>query len=387
MRGNASALFRASFGVAPRAAASAPGRVNLIGEHTDYNGGPVLPVACAARTCVAVGPAEAGVLEMVSTHDGHVALTDYREGRPVGWGAYLAGVMHELVALGAAPLEGGARIAVTSNVPVAAGLASSAALTVAAAQALSLLGGTRLHARQLAGVAFRAEHDHVGVRCGIMDQMSAALARPGRALLLECASLAARHIPIRGRLLLVDSGLRRELAAGALNERRAECEAAVARLTFELPELRWLASWPAAWLPRLKRALPEPLRSRALHVIGETARARFGAQLLARGHLKRFGELLYESHESCRRLYACSTPELDTIVAAARRAGALGARLTGAGWGGAVLVLLGKGRGRSGKNEAKVTREIRRAFRAVYGREPAIDVVHPSGGVRRERVF
>src|SRR5881409_3659351 len=103
---NASALFRATFGVAPRAAASAPGRVNLIGEHTDYNGGPVLPVACAARTFVAVGPAEAGVLEMVSTHDGHVALTDYREGRPAGWGAYLAGVMHELVALGAAPLEG-----------------------------------------------------------------------------------------------------------------------------------------------------------------------------------------------------------------------------------------------------------------------------------------
>src|SRR5437879_6326394 len=256
MRGNASALFRTTFGEAPHAAASAPGRVNLIGEHTDYNGGPVLPVACAARTFVAVGPAEAGVLEMVSTHDGHVALTDYREGRPAGWGAYLAGVMHELVALGAAPLEGGARIAVTSNVPVAAGLASSAALTVAAAQALSLLGGTRLQARQLAGVAFRAEHDHVGVRCG--------------------------------------------------------------------------------------------------------------AQLLAHGHVKRFGELLYESHEPCRRLYARSTPELDTVVAAARRAGALGARLTGAGWGGAVLVLLGKGRGRSGKNEAKVTRERRRAFRAVY---------------------
>src|SRR5437762_2736631 len=131
-----------------------------------------------------------------------------------------------------------------------------------------------------------------GGRGGILAQLSPALARPGRALLLECASLAARHIPIRGRLLLVDSGLRRELAAGALNERRAECEAAVARLTLELPELRWLASWPAAWLPRLKRALPEPLRSRALHVIGETARARFGAQLLARGPLKRFGGLL-----------------------------------------------------------------------------------------------
>ena len=386
MRANASALFRATFGVAPRAAASAPGRVNLIGEHTDYNGGPVLPVACAARTFVAVGPAEPGVLEMISTRDGRVVRTDYREGQPAGWGAYVAGVMRELVALGAAPADGGARLAVASDVPVAAGLASSAALTVATAKALSLLAGVGLRPRQLAGVAFRAEHDHVGVRCGIMDQMSAALARPGRALLLECASLAARHIPVGGRLLLVDSGLRRELAAGSLNERRAECEAAVARLKLELPELRWLASWPAAWLPRLKRALPEPLRSRALHVVGETARARFGAQLLGRGHLKRFGELLYESHESCRRLYECSSPELDTIVAAARRAGALGARLTGAGWGGAVLVLLGTVEASSGKRATKVVAEIQRAFHSGYRREPPITVVRPSGGVRRERV-
>ncbi len=386
MRVNASALYRATFGVAPRAAASAPGRVNLIGEHTDYNGGPVLPVACAVRTVVAVGPADLGVLEMVSTRDGQVTRIDYRAERPAGWGAYVAGVMHELVALGAAPLEGGARIAVTSDVPIAAGLASSAALTVATAKALSLLAGARLRPRQLAGVAFRAEHDYVGVRCGMMDQMIAAVARPGQALLLECASLAARHIPIGGRLLLVDSGVRRELAAGALNERRAECEAAVARLKNELPELRWLASWPAAWLPRLKRALPEPLRSRALHVVGETARARFGAQLLARGHLKRFGELLYESHESCRRLYHCSTPELDTIVAAARRAGALGARLTGAGWGGAVLVLLGKGEAGRGKREAQVVREIQQTFAAAYGREPGVSMVHPSGGVRREAV-
>src|SRR5207244_10021568 len=139
-------------------------------------------------------------------------------------------------------------------------LASSAALTVAAAQAPSLLGGTRLQARQLAGVAFRAEHDYVGVRCGIMDQMSAALARPGRALLLECASLGARHIPIRGRLLLVDSGLRREVAAGAPNERPAACEAAVARRLFQLPGRRWLGSWPAGWLRRPQWALPEPLR-------------------------------------------------------------------------------------------------------------------------------
>lgn len=379
---NASTLFRAAFGIAPLVAASAPGRVNLMGEHTDYNGGPVLPIAIAARTVVATGPADEGVLELISTRDGQMQRIDYRSARVTGSGAYVTGVMRELAAAGAGPAGGGARVAVLSDVPVGAGLASSAALTVAAARALDLLGGGRLTARQLAGVAFRAEHDHVGVRCGIMDQMNAALARPGQALFLECASLASRHVPARGRLLLVDTGVRHELAAGALNQRRAECEAAVARLRLELPELRWLASWPAGWLPRLKRALAEPLRSRALHVVGETARTRFGAQLLARGYVKRFGVLLFESHESCRRLYDCSAPELDLVVATARRAGALGARLTGAGWGGTVLVLLPRGKA----VETKVVRQIRRAFKVAFAREPAISSVHASGGLRREPV-
>ena len=379
---NASTLFRATFGVAPLAAASAPGRVNLMGEHTDYNGGPVLPIAIAVRTVVATGPAEDGVLELISTRDGQMQRIDYRSGRVTGPAAYVTGVMRELAAAGAGPPAGGARVAVASDVPVGAGLASSAALTVAAARALDLLGGGRLTARQLAGVAFRAEHDHVGVRCGIMDQMNAALARPGQALFLECASLASHHVPARGRLLLVDTGVRHELAAGALNERRAECEAAVARLRLELPELRWLASWPAGWLPRLKRALAEPLRSRALHVVGETARTRFGAQLLSRGYVKRFGVLLFESHDSCRRLYDCSAPELDLVVGTARRAGALGARLTGAGWGGTVLVLLPRGKA----VETKVVRRIRRAFKLAFAREPVISSVRASGGLRREPV-
>src|SRR5207245_809712 len=225
MRLKASALFRATFGVRPSSGASAPGRVNLIGEHTDYNGGPVLPFALRVRTTVVAG-------------------------------------------------------------------------LVAAANAPTALAGASLTPRQIAGVAFRAEHDHVGVQSGIMDQTIAALARPHHALLIECASAETHHIPFRGRLLLVDTVVRRELAAGAFNQRRAECEAAVARLRIELPELVWLASWPVAWLARLKRALPEPLRSRALHGVGETARTRFGAQLLGRGRLKQFGQLLYEAHES-----------------------------------------------------------------------------------------
>src|SRR5947208_1016743 len=167
----------------------------------------------------------------------------------------------ETRALGAAPAGGGARVAVAGDVPVGAGLASSAALTVAGAKALAALAGARLVPRQFAGVAFRAEHDHVGVHCGVMDQTVAALAKPSHALLIECASGEARHIPFLGRLLLVDTGVRHALVAGGLNERGAECEAAVTQLRLELPELDWLAAWPAARVARLRRALSGPLRA------------------------------------------------------------------------------------------------------------------------------
>lgn len=349
----------------------------MIGEHSDYNGGPVLPMAIAPRATVAVGPGEPGVLEAVSTRYGKVVRVRWQEELPKGWAAYVAGVMRELWALEAAPPGGGVRVAVASEVPVGAGLASSAALAVAAAKALGVLAGAKLTGRQLAGVAFRAEHDHVGVPCGVMDQTIAALAKKDHALLLECASLETRQIPFDARLLLVDTGTRHTLLGSALNERRAECEAAVKRLKVELPEIVWLASWPAEWLPRLKRALREPVRSRAVHVVSETARARFGAQLLERRRLKQFGRLLYESHESCRRLYACSSPELDTIVAAAKRAGALGARLTGVGWGGSAIVL-------PGRNEKKVVAAIERAFANAYGRTPPITPIQAGAGARLE---
>ncbi|MEX2155735.1 MAG: galactokinase [Gemmatimonadales bacterium] len=371
------ALFHAAFGTAPRAAASAPGRVNLIGDHSDYNGGPVLPIAIAPRATVAVGPGEPGVLEAVSTRYGKIVRIRWQEELPKGWAAYVAGVMRELWALESAPPGGGVRVAVASEVPVGAGLASSAALAVAAAKALGALAGAKLTGRQLAGVAFRAEHDHVGVPCGVMDQTIAALAKKDHALLLECASLETRQIPFDARLLLVDTGTRHPLLGSALNERRAECEAAVKRLKVELPEIVWLASWPAEWLPRLKRALREPVRSRAVHVVSETARARFGAQLLERGRLKQFGRLLYESHESCRRLYACSSPELDTIVAAAQRAGAMGARLTGAGWGGSAIVLLKK-------RDTHTVTAIQRAYENAHGKQPTITEAHASAGVKLE---
>jgi len=375
-------LFQKTFGTTPRSAASAPGRVNLIGEHTDYNGGPVLPIAIAQRTSAAVGPAasdDPGVLQAISTRDHAVVKLKWQEELPKSWAAYIAGVLRELWALDAISPDTSARVAVASDVPIGAGLSSSAALCVAVAKAFA----PALTPRQIAGVAYRAEHDQVGVPCGMMDQTISALGKKNHALLLECASLEVEQIPFRARLLLVDTGKRHDLATSSLKERRAECDEAVKRLKIELPELAWLASWPAEWLPRLKRALPEPLRSRAVHVVSETARTRYAAELLQQKKLKQFGKLLYESHESCRRLYECSSPELDTVVGAAKRAGAWGARLTGAGWGGAAIVLV-KERG-AGSGEP-VARAIATAFRRAYGRDPEISTVAASTGARIERV-
>jgi galactokinase len=382
MRAQAIASFGATFGIPPRVAASAPGRVNLIGEHTDYNGGPVLPIAIAMRTIVAAGPAPDGLLEYVSTGDGSVGRVAWREQIPRGSGGYLVGVMRELHAAGV-PIAG-ARLAIAGDIPIGAGLASSGALTVATALALARLGNSRLSRLAVASVAFRAEHDHVGVRCGMMDQMIAAFGRARQALWLECATLAAHQVPFQAPLLLVDTGVRHALAASAFNQRRAECDAALARLRRAQPDLPALAAWPERRQHEL-RDLPDPLRQRVQHVVGETTRTRAAARALSRGRLREVGRLLYASHESCRRLYDCSAPELDLIVRAARRAGALGARLTGAGWGGSVIALLGKrdgGRGTGGS----VAAAIARAFLRRFGHEPDMRMVSASPGARPERV-
>ncbi|HKC47359.1 MAG TPA: galactokinase [Gemmatimonadales bacterium] len=383
MRTQAIELFRATFGSAPTHAASAPGRVNLIGEHTDYNGGPVMPFAIAARTTAAVATGEAGCLTLVSARDGVVERVRWDASVPPGWAGYAVGVMRELIRVGAAPA--GARLALASDVPVGAGLSSSAALSVAVTRALSLLAGARLAPEDLVGVAHRAEVEHVGVRCGIMDQSIAVRARAGHAMLLECATGAVRFVPLRARLLLVDTGARHELASSAYNARRAECDAALILLRETRREIGALAEWPVESLRTITRLLPQPLRARAKHVVMETARARQGADLLSKGRLRELGRLLFASHESCRRDYACSAPELDLVVRAAQRAGAWGARMTGAGWGGNVLVLVGPPTGMA-RRESVVRRRIATAFGRRYGREPAITLVAAGGGARPERV-
>jgi galactokinase len=384
MRTQAIALFHRAFGGAPGNVASAPGRVNLLGEHTDYNGGPVLPMAISARTTAAAGPGEPGWLELVSERDGVVARVRWDGVMPDSWTRYIVGVQRELAARGSAPR--GARLAVASDVPVGGGLSSSAALTVSTARALADLAGADLSSADLIGVAHRAEANQVGVRCGIMDQTIAVRGRAGHALLIECATGRTRAIPVRARLLLFDTGVRHQLGDGAYNTRRAECEAALDVLRLTEPGLEHLAEWPARRVKALRRLLREPLRRRAIHVVTETARTRAGAALLSRGRVRAFGKLLDASHESCRRQYECSAPELDLVVGAARRAGAWGARLTGAGWGGCVLVLVGASAATPGTREEAIRAAVTRSFVRAYGREPSVTVLRTGAGARRDRV-
>jgi galactokinase len=372
----ASSLFASSFATRPIVAASAPGRVNLIGEHTDYNGGPVLPVAIERRTAAAARVAD-GWRAVSDTEPGARSL-DIDAPMRRAWTDYMVGVVRELRSLRAAPP--GAEIAVATTLPIGAGLSSSAALTVATAKALSLLAGRRLSPAELAEVAFRAEYHQVGVRCGRMDQTIAAHGQSGSALLFETATGTLQRVPLPGRLWIVETGVSHRLTGGALNQRRRECEEALAFCREWRPGLNYLAQLSLTDLPEMERRLPPPLVPRVRHVVTETARTRAAAQALAAGDLARLGELLVEGHQSLRVDYESTIPEADLIVESAVRHGAYGARLTGAGWGGAVVVLAPP------RGDARIVAEIAGDFEARFGRMPETWSTRAAGGVRREAI-
>ncbi|MBX6333058.1 MAG: galactokinase, partial [Gemmatimonadaceae bacterium] len=304
-------LFLRRFGRRPAVIASAPGRVNLIGEHIDYNGGEVLPIAIACRTAVAVAPAPAGRRSTV------VSAGQWREGelsvrevaRAEQWWDYVAGVARELVRAGV-PLPD-VDVAVWSDVPTGAGLSSSAALEVASALALLAVVPHAMALRDVALLGARAEREFVGVASGVMDQYASALGRAGHALHVWCDSGDVEHVPADEAVLIFDTGVPRGLRASAFNERRAECDAALARLRRVARSLPNLA---AARAEHVEAAhLPPPLDRRVRHVLSENARVQRAVEALRRdGRLP--GALLTASHESLRADYECSTPELDWFV-------------------------------------------------------------------------
>jgi galactokinase len=339
--GGVRSLFVERFGREPEIVASAPGRVNLIGEHTDYNGGEVLPIAILRRTWVAAGrtstdAGSAPMLRAVSANQattGTAALTSPK--RSGGWWDYLTGVAAPL--LERSGRSDSIELAVASDVPTAAGLSSSAALEVSTALAVAGILGIELPLEEAAMIAWRAETGFVGVACGIMDQFASALCRAGEALHLECDTARYDFAPFRDALLIFDTAIPRSLRTSHYNERRAECEEALRLLRKRWPDLPTLAAAEPEQV--LEAHLPPPLDRRALHVSQETRRVRDAVAALRAGH-RISRELLVGSHESLRDLYECSRPELDWVVERAiTLSGVQGARLTGAGWGGCAIVV------------------------------------------------
>ncbi|MFK0043775.1 galactokinase [Streptomyces sp. NPDC090741] len=376
--------FQRLYGSPPEGVWAAPGRVNLIGEHTDYNDGFALPFALPHRTEVAAARRPDRTLRVHSADvpSGVVTLHLDRldparppEG-PESWAAYPAGAAWALLDAGL-PV-GGADLHIRSDVPTGAGLSSSAALEVAAALALTELYGIPLNRPELAALARRAENAYVGVPCGVMDQMASACATEGHALHLDTRTLEQQHIPFDCaaaglRLLVIDTRVKHDLGDGAYAQRLASCHGAAAALG--LPALRDL---PYEDLDRALARLDDPVRRRRVrHVVTENERVVRVEELLRAGRLRETGPLLTEGHASLRDDYEVSCPELDLAVATANAAGAYGARMTGGGFGGSALALI------DAEAEEAVTRAVTEAFVAAGFKPPRVTAAAPAAGAQR----
>ncbi|MFF5505506.1 galactokinase [Streptomyces roseolus] len=375
--------FEALYGAAPDGVWAAPGRVNLIGEYTDFNDGFVLPLALPHTTVAAVSRRDDGVLRLHSGSAdfgaGGIVQLDVAELEPLsggGWAAYPAGVVWALREAGHA--IGGADVHLVSTVPTGAGLSSSAALEVVTALALADLFELGLTRPELARIAQRAENAFVGVPCGVMDQMASACAEEGHALHLDTRDLSYRQVPFdlaaEGlALLVVDTRVKHALGDGAYAERRAGCEAGARALG-----VRALREVDAAHLPAaLDRLSDGTILRYVRHVVSDNDRVARVIALLDAGATRAVGPLLTEGHASLRDDLRVSCAELDLVVEAANAAGALGARMTGGGFGGSAVVLVEADRAED------VAAAVRKAFEAAGYAEPGIFPAVPSAGARR----
>lgn len=352
---------------APDAIARAPGRVNLIGEHTDYNGGLVLPAAIELGTRVVLRLRDDDRVVGRSRERGE-SSADRREPARGDWLDYPRGVARELERIGAFPQRGFA-LEVESTLPEGAGLSSSAALEAASALALLAAAGSapRISRAELAQLCQRAEADFVGVPCGIMDQFTVLCSEPGRALRLDCATLATRAValPPDWAILIFDSGVERSLRAGAYAERRRECERALAGARRALARpLASLSELVDDELPALADALDPVCLRRARHVVTENRRVDLLAEALARGDARAAGRAMFASHASLRSDFEVSCAECDALVDDARELGCIGARMTGAGFGGCIVALA------EAPRAASFATALAERFRARFGRTP-----------------
>jgi galactokinase len=365
--------FGEIYGHAPEGVWRAPGRVNLIGEHTDYNDGLVLPFALAQGVTVAAARRDDDVFELCSRQaPSRVSVSSPVPGSVTGWAAYAAGVAWSLRSAGLA--VGGASLLIDADLPQGAGLSSSAALECAVAVALCDLYGVSVPRPELARIAQRAENDFVGVPCGIMDQSASLLCTEGHALLLDCRSELSTQVPLDlGELsvLVIDTCAEHELTDGGYASRRAACEKAASLLG--VPALRDVTDLADA----LSRLDDPVLRRRTQHVVTENHRVEAAVGLLRAGAVAEVGALLTASHLSLRDEFEVSWPEADVAVSEAVRAGARGARMVGGGFGGAIIALVPEARS-AGVREAVTGAYAKRGWAA-----PRFLDALPSAGARR----
>ncbi len=360
----------------------APGRVNLIGEHTDYNGGYVFPCALNYGTYLVIRPTGDKVIRFASTN------FDFRAEIPVDkvsekvnsqWVNYPLGVMNELIDQGMELT--GMELLFSGDIPNGAGLSSSASIEMVTAYALNDLTGVDLSVLDLVKISQRAENEFVGMNCGIMDQFAVGMGKKDHAVFLNCDTLEYDLVPLvlkDYRLVITNTNKQRKLTDSKYNERRAECEKAVAYINRKR-SIRNLGELSLAEFEQLQDLIPdETVRKRAYHVVSEDARVLEAVHALKTGNLTRFGELMYESHESLRDNYEVTGPELDTLVEEARKIeGVLGARMTGAGFGGCTVSLVHKER------TEPFMEQLEKAYTAKTGLRPDFYVAEVGDGAKK----
>lgn len=336
--------FAQVFNAAPTRLTRAPGRVNLIGEHTDYNLGFVLPAAIDRAAYIAAAPRADRRLRAHAAHANETVEIDLDTLRPdvvPGWPAYIAGMADYLQRAG--HQLSGADLFIDGDVPQGAGLSSSAALEVATGATLLSIAERPIDRVELARIGQQTEHNYIHVMSGIMDQLISALGKQYHALLIDCRDYSTQPIPLRpdAQIIVCNSKVKRELAHSGYNTRRAECDAAVERLQTVLPEIQSLRDVTLDQLNAHADLLPANVLKRARHIVSENARVLDSATALRGGDLKRFGALMNAAHASYRDDFEASVREIEVLVAAAQSIpGVYGSRLTGGGWGGCTVSLV-----------------------------------------------